>query len=218
MKLVKISDLQTRLKEALDNSMSLTELAEKIGMSKQAISAYTTGVRSPKRPVVNALAAALHVDPLWLLGYDVPKNSAEQDIPDGFQPMPDLYGIPLLDSKIACGEPILCDSNIAGQVQVPRFIHADLALVCQGYSMTGDRIMDGDLVCIHRQPLVEDGEIAAVRIRDEHTLKHVYYNKDHNELRLKASNPAYPDQVYSGEDLDEIEIIGRAVAFVSKIQ
>ena len=218
MKLAKISELQFRLKTALNDSMSITELADKIGMSKQAISAYTTGVRSPKRPVVNALAAALNVDPLWLLGYDVPKNNFESNIPEGFQPMPDMYSIPLLDSKIACGEPILCDSNIAGQVQVPRFIKADLALICQGYSMTGDRIMDGDMVCIHRQPVVEDGEIAAVRIRDESTLKHVYYNKEHNELRLKASNPAYPDQVYIDSDLDEIEIIGRAVAFVSKIQ
>ena len=53
--------------------MSATQLAEIIGMSKQTISAYTTGARSPKRPAINAMADALGVNPLWLMGYDVPK-------------------------------------------------------------------------------------------------------------------------------------------------
>lgn len=69
----KISDLPSRLSELLAESMSATQLAEIIGMSKQTISAYTTGARSPKRPAINAMADALGVNPLWLMGYDVPK-------------------------------------------------------------------------------------------------------------------------------------------------
>ena len=71
--MVKISDLPSRLSELLAESMSATQLAEIIGMSKQTISAYTTGARSPKRPAINAMADALGVNPLWLMGYDVPK-------------------------------------------------------------------------------------------------------------------------------------------------
>lgn len=53
--------------------MTATQLAEKLGMSKQTISAYTTGTGSPKRPVVYVMAEMLHVSPLWLLDYDVSK-------------------------------------------------------------------------------------------------------------------------------------------------
>ncbi len=201
----------SQLKKARKSlGMTQKQLADLIHAKHNSISNWENDQNMPDPDTIAAICGVLHISPNYLI--------TENTIPEGFQPMPDMYSIPLLDSKIACGEPILCDSNIAGQVQVPIFIKADLALICQGYSMTGDRIMDGDMVCIHRQPVVEDGEIAAVRIRDESTLKHVYYNKEHNELRLKASNPAYPDQVYIDSDLDEIEIIGRAVAFVSKIQ
>ena len=61
----KNSDFQTRLKEALAASpLSATALADKVGLSKQAISAYTSGVREPKRPPLRALAAVsyTHLD------------------------------------------------------------------------------------------------------------------------------------------------------------
>lgn len=69
----KIAEFSSRLLEALSGSMTATQLAEKLGMSKQTISAYTTGTRSPKRPVVYVMAEILHVNPLWLLDYDVSK-------------------------------------------------------------------------------------------------------------------------------------------------
>lgn len=68
-----VSSFQLRLKEAM-NGMKATELGDKIGLSKQAISAYLTGTRSPKRPVINALSDALGVSPMWLMGYDVEKT------------------------------------------------------------------------------------------------------------------------------------------------
>ena len=69
----KVAELAERLNEAIKDKTSTTKLADQIGMSKQAISAYTTGVRVPKRPVINALAEALGINPLWLMGYDVGK-------------------------------------------------------------------------------------------------------------------------------------------------
>ncbi len=85
MALEKVSDFKERLKIALSDDISASDLATKISMSRQAISAYTTGVRIPKRPVINAIADALSVNPMWLLGYDVPKehhleNTTEQQL------------------------------------------------------------------------------------------------------------------------------------------
>ena len=48
--------------------------------------------------------------------------------------------------------------------------------------MIGARIYDGDIVFIRKQEMVDDGEIAAVLIGDEATLKRVQYNTEENEL------------------------------------
>ena len=72
------------------------------------------------------------------------------------------------------------------------------------------RICDGDIVCIRRQPEVESGQIAAVRIGDEATLKHFYRSGD--VVQLIAENPAVcPPMVYAGTQLEEMAVEGLAV-------
>ena len=78
-------------------------------------------------------------------------------------------------------------------------------------------IAEGDIVFIHEQPIVDNGEIAAVIIEDEATLKRVYYDKAHNRLQLVAANPAYMPLVYLGEELDNIRILGKAVALMRNL-
>ena len=84
--------------------------------------------------------------------------------------------------------------------------------------MIDARIHDGDIVFIRSQPQVNNGEIAAIIIDNEATLKRVYYYKEKNLLILKAANPAYEDMIYSEHDLEGIRIIGKAVAFQSDIK
>lgn len=215
----KNSDFQTRLKEALAASpLSATALADKVGLSKQAISAYTSGVREPKRPTLRALAEALGVGDDWLAGYDAPRA---RPVPDpfahiaGLEPMPELHSVPLLGT-IACGTPILAQENIEDQVSVPGYIHADFALRCKGDSMIGAHIRDGDIVYIQAQPDVENGEIAAVLIGEEATLKRVY--KSNGQLTLIAENSLYPPMVYAAGQAEEVRILGRAVAFTARVR
>ena len=84
--------------------------------------------------------------------------------------------------------------------------------------MINARIFDGDIVYIRSQPEVENGEIAAVRIGDEATLKKIYYTPSSDRITLRACNPMYPDMEYEGDKLDEIEVLGKAVAFTSTIR
>lgn len=84
--------------------------------------------------------------------------------------------------------------------------------------MIGARIYDGDIVFIKKQEMVDNGEIAAVIIEDEATLKRVNYFPEKNLLILKAENSKYEDLVYTGEQLDHIIILGKAVAFQSDIR
>ena len=130
-------------------------------------------------------------------------------------PLPKTKEVPLLGT-IACGEPILATENIEMFIKVDESIPADFALKCKGDSMINARIFDGDIVYIRQQPDVDDGEIAAVLIGDEATLKRVH--KYPNKLVLSACNPMYNDFVYSGDELESIRIIGKAVAFMSWVR
>lgn len=134
-------------------------------------------------------------------------------IPAGFQPLPKRDRIPRV-GQIACGTPILAEENVEAYDEVPSDWHADFTLLCQGDSME-PKIKDGDVVAIHSQPMVENGEVAAVLIDGEATLKRVFLFDDHIELR--AENPTFPTILRIGEDMNTITIEGKAVGLCRKL-
>lgn len=124
--------------------------------------------------------------------------------------------IPLL-GDIACGKPIYADENRESYVIAGTDINADFCLRARGDSMIGARILDGDIVFIQHMEMVRNGEIAAVIIGDEATLKRVYYYPEKGKLVLNPENPKYEPLVYVGEELNEIHILGKAIAFQSDV-
>ena len=70
---------------------------------------------------------------------------------------------------------------------------------------------EGDLVLIRQQPEVENGQIAAVAIDGEVTLKHVYRTAD--GLMLTAENPVFAPITVSADSGREISIYGLAVGY-----
>lgn len=90
-------------------------------------------------------------------------------------------------------------------------IKADFCVKAVDESMNGFRIRSGDTVFIQAQKTVENGEIAAVVIDDEIQLRRFYYYPQTSSLTLIAGNPAYAPLVYTGEEMDEIEVLGKAV-------
>ena len=124
--------------------------------------------------------------------------------------------MPIL-GEIACGEPIFASEDHDAFILASEDIDADFCLRAKGESMIGARILDGDLVFIRSQPQVDNGEIAAVLIGDEATLKRVYYFPQQNRLMLNAENPAFAPLIYIGDELEQIKILGKAVAFQSPL-
>ena len=123
--------------------------------------------------------------------------------------------IPLL-GEIACGEPIFANEEHEYFVEASTDIRADFALQAKGDSMINARINDGDIVFIRQQPDVNNGEIAAVIIDDEVTLKRVY--KQDKGVMLVAENPKYNPIIYTENDAVTINILGKAVAFQSELE
>lgn len=187
------------------------ELAKRMGYKdRSSISKIESGKADIPQSKVKAFAEVLGTTVSWLLGIDEQEEPAARPIPKGFVPVPELAQVPLIGS-IACGTPILAEQNIKSYIGVPAAWRADFALECHGDSMA-PTICDGDVVCIRSQPEVEQGQIAAVRIGEEATLKHCYYQN--GVVQLIADNPAVcPPMVYTGQQLEDIEVEGLAVGF-----
>lgn len=184
------------------------QLAETINVSNTSISNWEKGLSRPDPDTIQNLCWALDVQPNYFFG-------AESRIyPDNILPMPEMRKIPLLGT-IACGTPILATENTDGEVSIPEYIHADFALRCKGDSMINARIFDGDIVYIRQQEAVENGDIAAVLIEDEATLKRVKLYDDH--ISLEPENPLYKPIVLWGEEMNTVKILGKAVAFTSAV-
>ena len=191
--------------------LTVEELAHKMGYKdKSSISKIENGKADIPQSKIAAFADALQTTPAYLMGWEEQPEPKKPTIPPGFEPMPKMKKIPLIGS-IACGEPITAEQNIEKMVDVPENIRCDFSLTCHGDSMVDAGIHDKDVVYIRIQPKVENGEIAAVRIDGEATLKRVYYNP--GTLTLMPANPAYAPMVYTGPQLEEVHIEGKAVGW-----
>jgi repressor LexA len=191
--------------------LTVEELAHKMGYKdKSSISKIENGKADIPQSKIAAFADALQTTPAYLMGWEEQPEPKKPTIPPGFEPMPKMKKIPLIGA-IACGEPITAEQNIEKMVDVPENIRCDFSLTCHGDSMVDAGIHDKDVVYIRIQPEVENGEIAAVRIDGEATLKRVYYNP--GTLTLMPANPAYAPMVYTGSQLEEVHIEGKAVGW-----
>ena len=190
--------------------LTLEDVAAATGTSRQTVQRYENGVigNIPDERL-EALAQALSTTPAYLMGWEKTP------------PHPDLgpirrRAVPLL-GKIACGEPIYAEEDFCGYELAGEGVDADFCLRASGDSMIGARIFDGDIVFVRSCDTVENGEIGVVVIGDEATLKRVYYDRAGQKLVLSPENPRYAPLVFTGEELATVKILGRAVAFQSRL-
>ncbi|MBS5166258.1 MAG: helix-turn-helix domain-containing protein [Butyricicoccus pullicaecorum] len=195
-------------------------LALMIHAAHNSISNWENDQNHPDPDTIQNLCWALDVTPNYFFLSETDHSDADKknmdELPPNCFPI-HTKQIPLLGT-IACGKPILAAENIHDTVNIPEEISADFALQCKGDSMLGARVQihDGDLVYIRQQDDVDNGTIAAVLINEEATLKRVY--KQPNKLILQPENPDFEPMVYIGQELESIRILGKAIAFVSRIE
>ena len=202
----------------IELGLTMADVAQSVGVSEATISRWESGdIANMKRDKIVSLAKALHVSPSFIMGWDEPETEdiVSSNKYNNVFPIK-THKIPLL-GDIACGEPIFASEDKESYVLAGTDIRADFCLRACGDSMINARIYDGDIVFIREQPMVEKGEIAAVIINDEATLKRVYYYPEQNKIILNPENPAYEPFVYVGEELNSIRILGKTIAFQSDV-
>ena len=179
------------------NFLNQTQFANKIGVTQGSVSQWENGLTRPNSEQLKAISLAFNISTDELLEKEITAIPLRRNT------------LPILGS-IACGQRITPDTTPEGYADVPDGIHADFALRCKGDSME-PTLRDGDLVLIRQQPEVEPGQIAAVNINNETTLKHVYPQE--NGILLVADNPQYPPVFVPLGAYDEILIHGLAVGY-----
>lgn len=211
-----MSELSSVLKQRRKElGLTLAQIADKMDVAEATVQRWESGnIKSIRYEKISKLAEILKVSPSALMGWE-PNNRPAIPAASNILPMPEMRKIPLLGT-IACGAPVLAEEHIEGQVDIPVNIHADFALTCKGDSMINARIFDGDIVYIRQQDTVENGEIAAVLIETEATLKRVRLFDDH--ISLEPENPMYKPIVFWNEEMNEVRILGKAVAFTSPVR
>lgn len=181
-----------------DQKISQNKLAKAAQISQSGLSSIISGSVSPKEITLQAIARALDCSVSELMGEPAP----------GVIPMIHA-AVPIL-GNIACGQRVTPDTTPDGYADLPDGVRADFALRCKGDSME-PTFMDGDLVLIRQQPEVEPGQIAAVNIGGETTLKRVY--RQEGGIMLVADNPAYSPVFAPASADEEIIIHGLVVGY-----
>ncbi len=200
-------------KKRLEHKLTLEDVSKVVGVTRQTIQKYESGVVSNiPSDKIELLAKALHTTPAYLMGWE--------DDTDDIYNHPDILPIkkkrfPLIGG-VACGEPLYKEDDFESYVEAGADINADFAMHCHGSSMENIGIKDGYIVFIRKQPAVENGEVAAVNIDGEYTLKRVYKYSD--VLLLRAENPDCEDLEYKEGDAENISVLGKAVAFQGDVK
>lgn len=193
---MRVQSIANRIREGLElRNLTQQELCDKTGISKGQLSSYINGRYEPRQDNIYLISKALDVSPAWLMGYDVIKHSSVK--------------IPLV-GQIAGGTPILAEENIEDYFTIDSRVHADFCLRVKGDSMIDEGINTGDIVFIKVQPTLENGEIGAIIIEGEATLKRFY--KNNGQIILQPANVNHQPIILNSGN---VRIAGKLVAVLN---
>ena len=206
--------LKARRKEL---GLTLLEIAKRVGVSEATVQRWESGeIKTMRHGRIVKLAEVLELSPAQLMGWEDKAPADDYSKIPNVLPLPKVIKkVPLYDG-IACGDPRYADPQEVDMMELPDGVRADFAVRCYGDSMIEAHICDGDIVYIRKQDDVDDGEIEAVLIDDDATLKRVY-RKPYGVVLMPA-NSNYEPLVYTAEDCVNIRIMGKAVACLSKVR
>lgn len=209
-----MSSYSNRIRELRSaKSLNQEQLADKLGLTKQAISQYERGVRKPSVPVLEALCDFFNVSSDYLLGKDdvTLRFVGKEDI-DKLE-SPHGTRIPVL-GRVAAGIPIDAIEDILDWEEISPELASTgkfFGLRIKGDSMQ-PRMIEGDVVIVKCQPDAESGDVVIVQVNgDQAACKRL--SKHASGISLISFNPAYEPMVYTNEQILSlpVTIIGRVV-------
>ena len=209
-----------RFSELIKNSsFDISTLAQMLGLkSKSTIYRYMNAEMAPKIPTVKYASDIFNVNPLWLMGYDVPMERQKEK--SNVFPVPDIPKKVPVVGKISAGMPILAVENIEGYEFAPssqiKEGYTYFYLRVQGDSMNL-KFHEGDIVLVQKQDFLENNEIGVILVNgDDATVKKYKSENGLVILEPMSTNPENTVQIYNPKNI-QIKIIGKVISYQGKI-
>lgn len=198
-----IDTFSNRLDKAMrERNIKPVELHEKTGLSESLISKYLSGNAIARQNKISILADVLNINPVWLLGYDVPMNKELKIETSSTSAVVFVYG------TIPAGIPIECIEDIIGTEEISSDMlnggKQYFGLKVKGDSMEPD-YLDGDIIIFQKQEDCESGDDCVVMVNGyEGTFKRVFKNE--NGIILQPLNNKYQPTPYSNEQIENLPV------------
>ena len=193
----------------IDDIMTLPEVAEYLKVNKKTIYRMLKAKQIPAFRVRSEWRFRKVAINEWIDQADIKKEGSEE--------RGSSFEIPIV-GRIAAGVPILAEENVEGTITVDRNLvrtpERVFALKVQGESMINAGINDGDIILIRQQAVANNGEMVAVIIDNEATVKRFYREKD--KIKLKPENDQMEPIIVDPADKN-VRIVGRVERIIKKV-
>ena len=232
-----MSNLHENIKNnRLKLGLTQTELAHMVGYSdKSMIAKIEAGKATPPYKKLVQFGDIFGISPIKLMGYgcaeDDDATQTQHEIlmelqetrPDLLvnricnlqgEQLPESDAVPLL-GEIHYETPLLCKENVSCYINTPEWINASFAITSSDDSMLHAGISDGATVFI-KQTTVESGQLCAVLLDGHIDIRRIFHGR--KALVLEAAHPSWPPMVFTGEEMDEVKILGKAVYVLNELK
>ena len=216
-----VEKFSNRLSKILTiRNMKPVELHEKTGISESLISKYLSDNAVARLDKLTIIADTLNINPVWLMGYDVPMERELKNEESNAFPISDVPIKVAVLGKISAGLPILAVENIEGYEYAPSsFIKEGFEyfyLKVQGDSMNL-KFNEGDIVLVQKQDILENDEIGVILVNGfDATVKKYKSENGLVILSPMSTNPENTVQIYNPKETS-INIIGKVVSYQGKV-
>lgn len=195
----------TKLRTAIGNE-SLSSFAKRSDMSINTLKRYLDGERYPTLNTLNQIASALDLDDFWFATDGITQNAPTK--------------IPHYNVNASAGSGLVAvdsSDDFAISINPEILIEYDLptsdvfSMLVSGDSME-PALFDGDTILVNRvsSPLVIEG-VCVIRIQDQVFVKRIQFNKFSGYMQVDSDSSFYRTYTITGEDLNEVEIIGKVI-------
>ena len=190
--------------------VSQAALASLLGVTQQAVGKWEAGRATPDPQTLARIAAYFSVSADYLLG-SIPDPAAP-----GLSVVPFERGhlIPIIGTVRAGFGALAFEEDCGEEYANVKDPDHYFYLVVQGDSME-PRISDGDLALVRRQNTLENGELGVMVCGDGAGTLNKFVRRG-NTVILQPFNPDYAPQIYTGEAISEIHIVGKVISTVTK--
>lgn len=194
---------QKRLEKALNfRNMKPVELHERTGISESLLSKYLSGNAIARQRKIALISETLNINPVWLMGYDVPMEETQVDYLGN-----PVTKIPLL-GVVKAGYDYMAQENWEDMIEVDKNIVKDnsdyFALKIKGDSMS-PVLIENDIVIIKKQEDFENGDLVVAIVNgDEATIKKG--RKSDNSILLQPLNTAYEPLIFTYDEMKTIPV------------